>query len=183
MNEETKNFVNDDEIRSLCEQLTKNHKLVSGKPFSDNYLKAIGLIIVNFQRLDFFMDGLIGILLNLGFHKKKVQIITSGLSFKNKVQMLFALTKETDFPLTSELILVLTKISKTEELRNQIIHSLWFYDKRFKITIKDTKKGLVHKSESYTSEELLQIAEMIKITTLTLDAITWNYLEHISKPE
>ena len=85
------------------------------------------------------------------------------------------LTEVLDF--SDNLRVLIKKAAKAEEIRNKLIHSVWTSGGRFKTSIK-TKKGVYTVFESYSDEELSQIAEMVDKIDTSIDAIKFDYIKY-----
>jgi hypothetical protein len=176
MEQNTSNFITDSEFTLLYEQLFATHKPRKAN-IDEKKLQAIGLVIVKFQRMENTIRSFIGLLADLGHEQSVVDILSVKHSFKNLVVTLMALAIHKGFHRLDDLKKLIDMASKAEEIRNQLIHSVWTSGPRLKTDI-DRKKGLVHKFENYTEDELLQIAEQIDKIDTSIDAINFDYIDH-----
>ena len=178
MNKETSKILNDEEFEKLYQQLTDLIR-INKNNISDDHLKAIGMITVKFQKLEFSLKILLGFLLDIHNRQRITNILTSGMPFKNILEVLSALSKEVKFHRISDLDLLIKKAKQVEEIRNQIIHSLWTYSGRLKTKINN--KRLVHKFEEYSPDELMNIANMIDKIDSAIMSITADYIDNCVK--
>jgi hypothetical protein len=128
--------------------------------------RAIGRLCMAFQELEELVSGLIGLLISddnqLGF------IITSELSFRNKLGLLYSLylyRTATSEP-SETLKKLLARLRRAEERRNTILHSYWVKSPvsgmliRYKHTAKSAK-GFVQHVEDLKPEHIEAIAAEI----------------------
>jgi hypothetical protein len=135
-------------------------------PVSNEHLRAIGQITVNFANLEgaisFFVWELISNDQRFG------QIITAELSFRNLVGLLSSIYKyrANNQGQIIKLEELLNRALHVEEQRNLIIHSQWAAGSkpetitRLKTTAKKSK-GLTHQFEQLKIEDLDKIADII----------------------
>lgn len=132
----------------------------------DKHLRAIGLITVNFSNLEIYVE--MGIWKLLGYERDQEigKIITSELSFKNKITLLKSLYDHLckDEKTKKELKEIIKHADKIETERNKILHSTYGTGEnvenitRFKITAKRSK-GLIYKTEDLSEKNLLDRAD------------------------
>lgn len=143
----------------------------SGDP--DAFSAAIGRIAINFAHLEDAIAESLRLLLNA--EPDVASIVTSELSFRQKVQMSTALAHHLldhgrltlPGPPPSEVYSELASLCfRAEELRNQILHSSWVgaylrdqQAMRVKITAK--ARGLRKAEEEVDSSYLLDVADFI----------------------
>jgi hypothetical protein len=175
MNEETRQFVEDDEFETLFNQLSRTHKPQKAQ-LDPKELQSIGLIIAKFQRLEMTIRHFIGILANIANDQTLVNIFTVKSSFKNLLSILSALAVEKRFHRIDDLNKLLQKAYKAEDVRNQIVHSVWTSGPRFKTTI-SKKKGVVHKSEPYSKGDLQRISDTIDKLDTSIEALCFDYID------
>lgn len=150
----------------------------------DALSSGIGRVIINFQLLDEEINHSIHWILRS--RKSACDIITAGLSFRNKVDLLFCLIEEykdkilfntPHVPMGHKIYIkeLRNAITKCEELRNSIVHSsylgiYWTYEKamRVKKSIK-TLEGLRVIKESISGDNLLDIADYIIYISMELE--------------
>ncbi len=171
---ETQQFLNDKKLNELYDSLHKTHKPIKAT-ISDDTLRDIGKIIVTFQRLEHTVHSFIGILANVMNNQTTWRILTAELPFKNSLWMLSNLANQTSFPQLDELNKLVDKAFKAEEIRNQIVHSIWTSGPRFKTTAK--KKGVKFVSETYENGELADIWNQIDKIDTSIDALDRKYIE------
>lgn len=131
---------------------------------SNEHYQAIGKISVAFGQLEsnvsFFIWQLIGAEQHVG------QMVTAKMSFSRQVDLLSSLFRHRcdDSAKRDEFKRWIVQLSKLEEQRNAILHSLWDRQSkdareatRFKITL-NRKQGLSHSKEVIKPEQLEEIA-------------------------
>ncbi len=152
----------------------------TGNP--DSFSAGIGRVVLSFSMLESALS--IGISKCLRLDTEIGKIVTSELSFKVKVHMLSSLVKKlsssTAFNVGSDdPIVTWNKISnqcfRSEELRNQILHSEWsgpylrdLKAVRHKSTAKSSR-GLVEHVEIVDDARLLDIADYIVNVVVFVD--------------
>lgn len=140
---------------------------------------AIGRIAINFADLENEVSYAITHLLKTT-HDKGL-LITSEMAFKAKVNVLAALMKTAYSALevkdpTSEPDFqdLLYMCNKSEEMRNRLLHSSWVYRRaedsarRIKRSAK-TKRGYVQEDEPLTPGQVLDMADYIIYTAISID--------------
>jgi hypothetical protein len=160
---------------SRNEQQMKSIPLISAQ-----HLQAIGLVTVNFAKLEnaieWFIWSLIGQDEGIGL------IITTELSFKNLVALLSSLSrvKIANAEVLAELDRALKQALQADEKRNIILHSLWAQGQtrdtvtRIKKTAK-LSKGLQHQVEEMTAEDITSIANFIDNADLAIESLRVHY--------
>jgi len=123
MNIDNSNKLVNPAFEKLFTELYATHKPI--KPvIKDDILILIGKVIVKFQRLEMTIGDFISTLLN--FNSSFGNILTNDLSFKNLLSLLGTLHYEI-IENSTEIEILLKEARKAEELRNQIVHSIWLY--------------------------------------------------------
>ena len=131
---------------------------------SDEHYRAIGRISVMFSDVEIWTSAFIWQL--IGSEKNVCQMVTAGMSFSRRLDLLTSLFhyRFPDPSLTKPLGALIKRISALEQKRNTVIHSSWILQSlernetiRFKITA-HRKKGL-HTKEITRPEELDAIAD------------------------
>lgn len=179
MNHETKNFIIDIEFESLYQQLSKKHNQIKPK-LAKEKLEAIGYLIIRFQRLEHSVKDFIGLLANISNDRPLINALLSKHSFKNLVIVLQSIAIQKDFHRIKDLNLLINKALKAEEIRNQLIHSVWTSGGRFKTTL-NSGKGVKTANEQYLNEELNQIAEIIDKIDTSMGAIMFDYIDYCNE--
>jgi hypothetical protein len=174
MNLETQNFVDDNKFDDLYQNLCTGRDIKA--QVDPEILKAIGLIIVKFQRLEHSVREMIGILANIADDRNLLLIFTAKASFGNLLIILKSLMIEKGFHRKEDLLFLIQKAGEAEQIRNQIVHSLWTSKPRLKIDI-NAKKGLQHKWERYTPEQINSIAEQIDRIDSAIGRLMHNYID------
>ena len=178
MNEETKQFIENKNFDKLFRELSKSHKPVKAE-IDNKKLEALGLIIIKFQRLENTIRWFIGVLANICNDQPLVNILTVKNSFNNLLLVLSAISTHKNFHREEELELLINQCYKAEEIRNQLIHSVWTSGLRLKTGLKK-KNGVQHKSENYSAEELFSIADKIDKLDTSIDAIQFGFIQNCS---
>jgi hypothetical protein len=172
MNRHTEEFLNDQSFCELYKQLYATHKPIKAK-FTKEHLEAIGLIIVKFQRLEYTIQDSLGWLLDIQNRQRMTRIITAKMSFRNLISTMKALLKEVKFQRPLDLELLLNKALAAEDIRNQMVHSLWTSNHRLKSDL--SKDGFIN-VEDHSPDELIAIATTIDQLDTAIDAIIFEYL-------
>lgn len=140
---------------------------------------AVGRIAMNFGELEEVLSSCICHI--LGTEPEKGLIVTSEMSFKAKVHVLASLVKneykkqELAIP-QSDFNDLLYMCTKSEELRNKLLHSSWVYDhskghmevRRRKVSAK-MRHGYKNDEEPLTPGQVLEIADYIITTAMNLE--------------
>lgn len=175
MNEDTRKFVEDPEFDALYRELSSAHRPI--KPDIDQErLSALGLMIVRFQRLEHSIRSFIRILSYLP-DQKLLDILTVKYSFKNLLSVLSSLAKHRNFAYKTELDKLLKSCSRAEEVRNQLLHSIWTSGPRLKVDL--SKHGLQYKFELYSIDDLKRIAAKIDHLDTAIEALMFKGLETV----
>lgn len=136
---------------------------------------AVGRIAMNFGALEEALSS--SIIYLLGTDTQKGLTITSEMSFKSKLHVMASLIKQEyekkplSFP-ESDFQDLIKMCSKSEELRNKLLHSSWVYDhskktseiRRRKVSAK-IKHGYKKDEEPLTPGQVLDIADYIIYTS------------------
>ncbi len=176
MNKNTDDFITDRDFSLLYDKLFATHNPTKAN-IGEEELMAIGLVVVKFQRLEHTVISFIRLLSNLGCEQQVFDIFIAKHSFKNSITMLISLAIHKEFHRLDDLRKLTNMANKAEDIRNQLLHSVWTSGPRMKIDI-NQKNGLIHKFESYSKGELLQIAEQVNKVDTAIDAIKFDYIEH-----
>ncbi len=179
MNKETREFLEDGDFATLYEVLYETHKPDKARLKPEN-LQSIGKIIVCFERLESTIRHFIGILANIPGGQKIDDIFTAKSSFENLVLILRALAVERNFYRSDDLSKALQMTKKAEEIRNQVVHSVWTSGPRFKEKL-DHKNGLVYQTEMYEEGELERIAVQISKIDTSIEALSFDYIAWCKK--
>ncbi len=144
------------------------HKLKMKVPLTEEHLTALGEITANFSLLDTHLDMCIERLMSANIRPLLMRIITSELSFNQKLSILSSLHtyKERDEKKQAELKALLARANQAQEKRNIVTHSTWLSSKqedtatRVKMTAK-INKGLQIQQEATKVDDLKAKAEFI----------------------
>jgi len=140
---------------------------------------AVGRIAMNFGELEEVLSSCINHL--LGTEPDKGLIITSEMSFKAKVHVLASLVKkeyeQSKLAIShSDFKDLLYMCTKSEELRNKLLHSSWVYDHskthmeiRRRKTSAKMKHGYKQDEEPLTPGQVLEMADYIITTAVFLE--------------
>jgi hypothetical protein len=157
---------------------------------SEAFLREVGRITVNFATLELYLSFAISGL--LGPDQAIGQIVTAELSFKNKLALFSSLFRhkvqvsaKNSHGALPDLESLLARLSKCEEARNQVAHSVWLVAddalreevSRLKITSKQ-RRGLQHVTEPTTASQLRVIADEIRATSESIMPLLFRYFEN-----
>ena len=157
----------DDSVRwsfqAVDAETIKTHFIKIGD-IPDDYYQAIGRIAVSFAVLESTVSSLCGLFVN--DDQSVGQIVTSEFSFRRTLTMLSSLVRHRikDENQVTAIYEVIKKAQKIEDVRNQVIHSVWGkgedddYITRFK-TSTAMKRGLQHTFEKADLPYLHGIAD------------------------
>lgn len=173
MNEETKKFIHNAKCNELCEQLSKKINRVRTEIREENLI-AIGAIVVNFQSLENNIRFFIGILADVAGDRPVMDTFTIKVSYSNLITMLQTLAIEKKFHWHNELQILLNQARKAEEIRNQIMHSIWT-GPRSKKKFCD-KRGVVETFEHYEPNELNLVAQAIYNIDVAIQALYFDWI-------
>lgn len=147
----------------------------NAEPLSD----AVGRIAMNFAALEDEISS--GITYLLRTTPEKGLLITGEMSYRAKVNVMASLMRMeyktgtlTDPIPEEDFNDLLYMCQKSEELRNRLLHSSWVYDhakkevRRRKLSAK-TNKGFVHDEEPLTPGQVLDIADYVIYTAVSVD--------------
>ncbi len=153
----------------------------SGIPFkerigvADENDAALGLIIDSFSYLEDTANIVIILIANLTYEFGN--IITSGMSFRHKLDVISSLSKaiiaklpEDSKPNEDEIKELINICGKAEDLRNKYLHSSYTSNFRQKITSK-RKYGLRIDIEKYDSSLLLDVSDYIAYAGMDLESL------------
>lgn len=147
----------------------------SADPLND----AVGRIAMNFGEIEEVLSSCISYL--LGTDPEKGLIITCEMSYRAKVQVLASLVKKEyekyELEIShSDFKDLLYMCTKSEELRNKLLHSSWIYDHskshveiRRRKTSAKMKHGYKQDEEPLTPGQVLEMADYIITTAMYLE--------------
>ena len=130
------------------------------EPFYD----ALGRLAVNFSELEDALAEAIASLLRAD--KGASDIVTSGLSFRRKLDLLNSLYRRDQRDDLDQFRELVALCGKAEDLRNRIIHSSWVYlrqlnlIRRRKASVRGNR-GYTVDTEDVTASEILDVADYI----------------------
>jgi hypothetical protein len=176
MNEETRQFVTSKKLLNLYDELHKKHKPIKSK-YSPEVLNGIGLVVACFQRLEYTISYVITVLLNKLHEKDIIELFLNKVPFKDLVTIMVAISSRTEWKHKEKLIELSKLAKKSEEIRNKLIHSLWFSDGRMKKTLNEKHGKVDPQFEKYDRNDLLQIADTIDKIDTSINALTFAYIE------
>jgi hypothetical protein len=173
MNAETKQKITDNRFQALFQTLNARHNPITAR-LEPARLECIGLIIVKFQRLESSLLKFIKLLADI--EAAEAQILTVKHSFKNVLSTLAALAFHKQIADLEDVQFLVKKAEDAEDIRNQLVHSLWSSGPRFKTDL-HKKKGLVTKVEDYTVADLGAIATWVDQLDTSFDALAYRYID------
>lgn len=167
----------------------------SGCSFSEmtspsEFNAAIGSLAANFSLLDDELSS--ALICVLGINVEKGLALTSEMSFKAKLNVFAAIMKAEiqigGVPFTcDDLEDLVAMCVKSEEFRNRLLHSSWVHDhakrevRRRKLATK-IGSGFRHVEEPLTSGQILDIADYIVYTAVSVDEFILNCFPEFQKP-
>jgi hypothetical protein len=173
MNPDTEQKLADKHFQELFEKLNAKHKPIKAQA-EPARLECIGLIVVRFQRLEMTLLSFIKLLADID--ATEAQIVTVKSSFKNLLSMIAALAVHKKISDLEDVRVLIKTANDAEDIRNQLLHSVWSAGPRFKRDL-DRKKGLVTKIENYTVEDLRAIATWVDKLDTSFDALAFRYID------
>ncbi len=160
MDDTIKRFINDKKFDKVSEKVRCSNVLTVPTKIPEEKLKAIGLIIARFQRLELTITDFIHYLIDSDINNKPITyILLARTSFNKLIEILASLSIKQSYNEQENLNFLLTKANRAEEIRNSIVHSVWSWGIRSKTKIK--KKQLVFESENLTADTLERVADKI----------------------
>lgn len=161
MDDTIERFINDKKFDEVSENVRSSNVVTVPTKIHEEKLKAIGLIIARFQRLELTIMDFIHYLIDSNINNKPITyILLNRASFKRLIEILAALSIKQSYNEQENLKYLLTKANQAEEIRNAIVHSVWSWGIRSKIKI-NSQKQLVFKSENLTADSLELVADTI----------------------
>jgi hypothetical protein len=106
-----------------------------------------------------------------------IDILLNKTSFKNLVATMVAVSSKTEWNCHEKLLELSKLANKAEEIRNQIVHSLWYSHGRIKKSIKPKEGKVETKFEQYEVDELNNVAATIDKIDSSIDALASKYIE------
>ncbi len=107
-----------------------------------------------------------------------IDILLHKVAYKDLVAIMVLVSSKTEWHHHGKLIELSKLANKAEEIRNQIVHSLWFSKGRMKKSL-NSKVGKVNfKTEEYEVNELKKIAETIDKIDTSIDALAFKYINN-----
>lgn len=155
---------------------TMPHKVVSANiKLTDNHLKSIGRVSVNWSLLEFYLGKAIGEM--LGPDPKIGRIVTTRLTAANMMEIFrhLATFKDHEGKLSDELNTILAAIRAAQSQRRLIIHGVWAADDDGSPLVlgyygKDDQRVLAD-AVKMSVEDIENIAA--SVSTVTESFITW----------
>lgn len=154
-------FINDEEFDKVAQKVRCSDVVIVPTEIPEDKLKAIGLIIARFQRLELTIMDFIHYLINPDRKNKPITYtLLTRASFKKLIEILAALSIEQSYGEQENLNYLLTKSNQAEEIRNTIVHSVWSWGIRSRLKF-NKQKQLVFESENLTASTLEQVAATV----------------------
>jgi hypothetical protein len=180
MNNQTKQFIESEILSKLYDNLHVEHRPIKAK-YRTDILEGIGLVIAKFQRLENTIMNFVMVLLEKLQEQDLIDILLHKVAYKDLVAIMVSVSSKTKWHHHGKLIELSKLAIKSEEVRNQIVHSQWFAKGRMKKSLnkKDGKVNL--KFEEYDVNELRKIAETIDRIDTSLDALAFKFLIKLLK--
>ncbi len=137
------------------------------QPISDEYLRAIGRITVNFSILELRLAFCVGEL--VGSTQRIGQLVTARLAFPQLIALLNSLYQERvkEDARREKFLRLLRKAETAAEKRNAVVHAAWAVDlqnpqQTMRFKIQNTKKGLRYQFEGVSVTDLNRTADLIE---------------------
>lgn len=127
MDEVTRRFVEDQRIEALLPRLPVV-QMANARPelVPDERLRAIGLVVVRFQRIEFFMKMELAVAAEPGVNPGLSQTMARHMKFSRIVDDFQALAVERGLYETEEERLVVEEsLQAVRDVRNKFLHSVW----------------------------------------------------------
>lgn len=132
---------------------------------TDDHLKALGKVTVNFGQLELLLGTVVMALAGFSASDQLPgQVLMTHLPFGKRVAAIGALVRLRHPQHLDECLKLLTPIKQAEARRNQIIHAAWEEgDAHEAVRIKITANGaLTHQAEAVTADDLLELAKELE---------------------
>lgn len=151
---------------------------------------AIGSLAINFSVLEDELSS--AVICLLGTKTEEGLAVTSEMSFKSKLNVFSSLMKrKLEFGgyaySPSDFRDLLAMCTKSEEFRNRLLHSAWVHDhakkeiRRRKHSAK-ISKGFRHDEEPLTPGQVLDIADYIIYTAVSVEEFIMNCFPEFKRP-
>lgn len=176
MNHETRQFIESEEFEKLYTDLHARHKPIKAQLRPDT-LQDIGLLIVKFQRLEMTIRHLIAVLSEKLPEKDLLDILLHRTSFNGLINIMVSLSAKSRWKHHETLVELSKMANKAEEIRNQVVHSIWHSGGRMKTSLDKKGGGVALKQEEYEQGELGIIAAAIDKVDTAIDALSHRYIE------
>ena len=171
MDEMTNQFVEDRDLSDLFEELHATHKPTKAS-LSDVKLKSIGKLVVRFQRLEHNLVEICAETHKLS-HDQKLTVL-GELSFKRIVGLIASGADRYPDEIKVPLKRLARLANRAEELRNRMLHSIWFMGARAK-----TKGGAL-KFETLSDDDMTALVEAVDKIDTCADAMVFAVTTHQS---
>ncbi len=154
-------FISDKKFDEVLQKVRSPNVVTVPTQIPEEKLKAIGLIIARFQRLELTIMDFIHYLIDSDINNKPITyILLARTPFKKLIEILASLSIKQSYDEQENLKFLLTKANRAEEIRNAIVHSVWSWGIRSKIKI-NRQKELVFESENLTADTLERVAATV----------------------
>jgi hypothetical protein len=151
---------------------------------------AVGSLTMNFSMLEDELSS--ALICVLGVNVEKGLALTSEMSFKAKLNIFSAIMEAEiligGMPFSKDdLDDLISMCVKSEEFRNRLLHSSWVHDhakqevRRRKLATK-ISTGFRHTEEPLTAGQVLEIADYIVYTAVSVDEFIMNCYPEFKKP-
>lgn len=151
---------------------------------------AMGSLAMNFSVLEDELSS--AVICLLGAKPEKGLVATSEMSFRVKLNVFSSLINEKflfrKFAFSKEEFSdLLYMCTKSEELRNKLLHSSWVHDnvkkeiRRRKLSAK-VKRGFKHDEEPLTAGQVLDIADYVIYTAVSVEEFITNCFPDYKRP-
>lgn len=149
----------------------------------DDYLKAIGELIVEYSNVEFWIGRFISFLISVADWKLG-EIVIAELSVPAKLALLLSLYRyrmDDDRASIKKLASILEHVKQANKKRNDLIHSNWGIGANFALRQKATakyEKGYQFDNKLITVREIKEIAESMRTQSTELSKSLVAYREY-----
>ena len=154
-------FVDEKELDEVSKEICDPSVVTIPTRIPEEKLKAIGLIIARFQRLELTIKDFIHYLVYSEVNDKYITYTyLSQISFQRLIAILESMSIQQAYSEQDALNVLIKKCRLAEQIRNIIVHSVWSWGIRSKMKINNQKKATIE-SESLDADILENVANTI----------------------
>jgi len=167
MDEVTRQFIENAELRDLHARLSATHRPVKAD-VPEEHLRALGLLTVRFQRLELNLRQLCAAL--YGLTAVGQRRVLGELPFGRLIKCTRAAAADLPDHLGADVVLLCKLAGLAEQARNRLVHSVWTSGPRMKLA-----KG-EFRFEQFEPGELLSVVGAIDWLDTCADALCWEVM-------